>query len=677
MGSKHVIKAMADLSAELYQLVNTSVDLEDGRFLHYGKVYQNYEECESTVGVDKRDHGTERGIDKKAKLRRPEKHDIDFRHENVDDVIVEEGRERLIKGVIDFCDNNRDGDSQSLMIACALNIYYSVGLFDRCGILPVSEFYDVLVDDVTKKYVDLIEKNILTKVGDYFWTLCERRLFCSSKVNKDIKEYMSCKDVKQKEKYLNEILSYLNNKAIREQKKFAEAILRDLDRFLELRQLESGDIINEMYYANESYQYAHLLMLLLEVGEFISKDGRDIRFVNRMDRFKDKNLSEIVLGIKSLESFDNEENEGSERERFLKSSFGFGIPYITFCSEENILNGIDNLEDLGECIYDKDEWIVESVKFELESNLGMPYVFIIDENVMKYTWSLAIQSSKSEKDKQKLLDEKKRIINGFSHTYMGMRATSLQEIAKALIKEDEEKFRSYGRKLLYEYSIKKNLSRDVEMLKMRFEDKIEELNDRIGASILTEESQEAVRVNKIISDALTRCMITLVHDGKAKNVREGFQTFDLIDIRNDFEQEVLLSDTPDIMKWFREKVFDLNFEISECWGKILFENDSYAALLLTDVITELIINIFKYADKTEPISIKFLEDEECLVIKTKNKIRQEIVKNFESGKGLEAEGDAIQVLNEINGRIGQAIDYGRENEFFKVKVSIIRSLFKV
>lgn len=67
------------------------------------------------------------------------------------------------------------------------------------------------------------------------------------------------------------------------------------------------------------------------------------------------------------------------------------------------------------------------------------------------------------------------IIRQFSHTYMNMRATSLYDIAMKLLKNPDKQYRNYGRKILYEYSVKRNLTKDVEMLKLRFEDNDAEL----------------------------------------------------------------------------------------------------------------------------------------------------------------------------------------------------------
>jgi hypothetical protein len=262
---------------------------------------------------------------------------------------------------------------------------------------------------------------------------------------------------------------------------------------------------------------------------------------------------------------------------------------------------------------------------------------------------------------------------------MGMRATSLYNIATELISQDEKKFKDYGRKLLYEYSIKKNLSRDVEMLKLRFEDKVEELNEKVRNSILPEgaEADEGVGIEKLISDALTRCMVTLVHDGKAKSVRKGFNDFDLIEIRNNFESEVLLNENSNVIKWFEKNVFALKFEISDGWREIVFEDESYAALLLIDVITEIIINIFKYADKRKTVEIRFTEDSNCLLINTQNHVCRENDSGVDAGHGLDSENDALHVLNECNGLDRKAIIYGIEGEVFKAEISVARSLFCV
>ena len=70
------------------------------------------------------------------------------------------------------------------------------------------------------------------------------------------------------------------------------------------------------------------------------------------------------------------------------------------------------------------------------------------------------QLCKSEERTQKALDDKTKVIRQFSHTYMNMRATALYNIATELLKNEDAVYRNYGRKLLYEYSVKKNLTKD-------------------------------------------------------------------------------------------------------------------------------------------------------------------------------------------------------------------------
>lgn len=601
MNSEYILCTMSDISLELNLLVNSSKQYEDG-FLFFGKKFKSYE--------DYKESGLE-----------PPHTVIDFRNNNVDESIALQGREYLVKKVIKFCQTYKDGDLQTMLIACALNLYYSLGLFDRCGILPVSEFDRFLQNNEDRKYVHLIEKNILLTIWEY-------------------------------------VQEEIGNTS---ENMFVKAILNQIDTFNEVKKYEHDDFISEMREINESYQYANILYSIEKVKKYIWTEGKDVSFLDSLDKCED-DIREIAMGLKKTVA----KNYAHDKEINV-SNFGLGIPYIK-CKMYRENCSTNNINDVGKNNYIRDG---------LSNAIGIPAVVLVDSNVMRYSMLLAYKYKKSEMEKQKALDEKKKIINRFSHTYKGMRATSLYNIAMELINQDKDKFKNLGRKLLYEYSVKKNLTRDVEMLELRFEDKINELNEKITSSILKQEMFDSVKVSRIISDALTRCMITLVHDAKAKDVRKGFQGFDLIEIRSNFEHDVLLNSREDVKEWFAKNVFDLKFIVSDSWERIFFEKESYAALLLTDIITELIINIFKYACKSDPILIEFTENEECLIIKTKNKISEDIVKEYGSGNGLVSEGDIIDVLNNINGKKEHAIESKEKNGHFYTNISIARNIFNV
>ena len=110
--------------------------------------------------------------------------------------------------------------------------------------------------------------------------------------------------------------------------------------------------------------------------------------------------------------------------------------------------------------------------------------------------------------------------------------------------------------------------------------------------------------------------------------------------------------------------------------KISFEKDEYAALLLTDIISELLINIFKYADKSRKVTLAFKDDQDSMYIVTKNYIKANGERNEEGGYGLEAEGEAIEVINKVNGRSESPITTYVMDEMFTVELKIANNVFR-
>lgn len=687
MKLKVILRQMYEITETLNRYVNNYGDFKDG-YLCYGKFYQNIEDIEfEEICLRKGETGeTEKRMIPKAPANAGA---IDFRHKNVDLEIVQDAKEYMINCVNEFCKEYRDGDMQTLFIGCILNLYYSSGLFDRTGCLCVEEIAEGMADAATIQYIGVMEQLMMKEVFSYFRYLRAKQLFTDEKINRVLDLYLK----EKKEKYLNEILGYINPN-FEDVDGFVEEVIKGYEKFelLEQKYGESNsDLLLELCNINPEYQYANLLLCMDSVEDYINSKGENDGFALYIDKL-DEDIFNLGIGKEKPSTYEWKSIDGRivTTHPMAFSAFGYGFPFMEYydryemlrnlvdkergcppvcqdCPCERLCNLVDKRDSEGRKISGSD--IKSGVCSYYPKKVGIH----IDDSA-----KLALGLAKAIRDKEKAIYEKKRVIQQFSHTYMNMRATSLYNIATELLKNEDKVYRNYGRKLLYEYSVKKNLTKDVEMLKLRFEDNVEELYNRIADSILSKEQPDGVHIEKLVDDAIIRCMVTLVHDGgfHAKKLRARFENFDWIEIRNNFENEVLLADNKNVREWFRHNMFDLECLVSDKWKGILFEEDSYAALLFIDIISELLTNIFKYADKSRTITLEFRDEEDCMLLAARNYMKDKAEDKKEGGYGLEAETEVVRAVNEKSGMKESPIKTRMENGVFTVELRIAMTLFK-
>ena len=276
-------------------------------------------------------------------------------------------------------------------------------------------------------------------------------------------------------------------------------------------------------------------------------------------------------------------------------------------------------------------------------------------------------------------NDRAEIIQEFSHTYKNMRATQLYNVAKALLKMEDKELKKYGRTILLEYGIKQELTKAVEMLLLKFDDKSEELLKRIRKSIPSENS--GYNIKNILDESIKRCLITLLHDGSdnGKRFRKAFvqseKDFDLISLRNDFENDILFQENKNVISWFSENIFPVETEFSEEWLNLSFEKENYAAIILIDILSELTANIFKYSDKTKSCRFIFNSNAKMLCITAENSIDPIMSNLHGTQKGLFSMEKTIDMLNHAIGLRDKFVKISKKNENFSVIVSLGREIF--
>lgn len=313
------------------------------------------------------------------------------------------------------------------------------------------------------------------------------------------------------------------------------------------------------------------------------------------------------------------------------------------------------------CPYYIQNRIIENDLISIRKDLYENTVHHALENIKNKELERMTLEQKNQELEQARKD-KNEVINDFSHTYKNMRATSLLEVANALFATGDEELMKHGRTVLLEYSTKQALTKNVEMLQLRFEDKIEKLRKKIRASIYSTRSQcEPSTIHQLLSNAFKRCLITLFHDKKdGKSMRNGFRenaNFSkmLGPLCKQFEEQILFKQDGDVFNWFVNNMVFVQSDISNTWETILFEEDNYAAIMITDLLAELTTNMFKYADKSKSIYYQFTEEEDRLIVKIINSTILEIENSSDNGKGLFSKSETFRLLNKAGNIEGNAI----------------------
>lgn len=325
-----------------------------------------------------------------------------------------------------------------------------------------------------------------------------------------------------------------------------------------------------------------------------------------------------------------------------------------------------------------DEMIWHSSKIEedddasIEQKLHIPTI-LPNLNYLKKLLETNIALEKAQ-------EEKKEIIDDFSHRYKNMKATSLHDVANSLLEMESETLKKHGRTILLEYGIKESLRKEVDILKLYFEDNIEELKKRIQDSIVPKSSKECYSIYDIINNSIKKCMITLVYDGddEPKAIRAiCFKDYDLISILNSFEKDILFKENVDVIRWFSENIAKLDVGISDYWKQIFCKKYSHSDNILSDLLVELIMNNFKYADKKQPITIELTDDDNFIIIKSENTLVKDKTNIPSHKNGIKTQNKLLNVLNRTEHKVDDSITYSEKDGKFSIEIKLSKKMFEI
>lgn len=321
----------------------------------------------------------------------------------------------------------------------------------------------------------------------------------------------------------------------------------------------------------------------------------------------------------------------------------------------------------------------ENLEFVLPYTYEKTIEFGVFESVLSTLDDDRQKIKESEARAEQAIREKKQVISEFAHTYANMRTTTLHDIGTELLEVGDPVLHDWGRKIMVEFAIKQNLTKEVEMLRLQFEDNTSELISKIRDTVV---SSDGLTVFSLVSDALQRCFMALLYgetraDKSRRKLFFGTDDFACLreELQDSFDEDVLINGN-DMLSWLKQNgIFKVSAEASGAWEKLQFDNGGYAALLLTNWIAELLTNAMKYADKSKDIRLTFEQRDDMLYIGIGNEVDPATKNIHGGGHGISSIAASVTRLNQAVGLDSEAVIQLPSETDYQLKLCIASAVF--
>ncbi len=284
---------------------------------------------------------------------------------------------------------------------------------------------------------------------------------------------------------------------------------------------------------------------------------------------------------------------------------------------------------------------------------------------------------------RKLQEERYSVIRDFSHTYENMQAIGLKEIANILLENKDEQVKQCGRVIMAEYGIKDSLKAEVNLLRLNFEDKQEDIIELIKKGVYKSEKDNCTNIEGIFEDALKICMLRVIYSGNprgedrvAKDIykRIKHKVGSMKKFVENFESDIIVKGTS-VRDFLSRYGVVIEFTSDEEWNALFFVKNRHAEVLIRSIFSELITNFFKYADLNEEITINLKMNDGMFGIAQSNSVSETI--GTESGVGISSKGQILKKMNGYKSYYVKPVINMSEDNIFKVVFVIDKKLFNV
>lgn len=294
-----------------------------------------------------------------------------------------------------FLKDNQDGDLQTLFLGCVLNLYYSSGLFDRCGILNLENYEGLYVDDTTRDYAHAIEKLFYRSIhGTFLWLFNNNMFDEDEKENakRKIKSYI----LEKKDEKLNEIVELMSTNFTLA-KGFMKEYLHKSELFLSCYEEDYEQNLLNLQKICSEYQYGNLLISIYYIEKYLSSENENLDFINYA-KCLDKEIKDLIFSFKKPSSWEiNSENGNLVTEHSeCFSAFGLGLPWINTISKDEY----DNM-----FLSDLIEFRVTTEKMKKSLGVYYPCEIVDEESIARLlNLTVALKEAKDSELKAKKIN---------------------------------------------------------------------------------------------------------------------------------------------------------------------------------------------------------------------------------------------------------------------------------
>lgn len=345
-------------------------------------------------------------------------------------------------------------------------------------------------------------------------------------------------------------------------------------------------------------------------------------------------------------------------------------------------NGVKDLRsdmDSDKIEFVPQEWRDEDGIIYRLNFLSIPCLLDWGENVFSFLTNLMLDHQSAIREKETIQQEKDEIVQDFSHTYQNMRATSLYNMAKKLLNKPDAEDRKLGRTALLEYTRKETLTKDVYMMKLKYERNTEKLRSILRQSC-TYPSPETHMIHNVLHQAILMCLVNAFYDQGTENSRR--MRSHLKDLWSDWKETILdfeksiIFQGEDCLIWLREHDIQLYVAEGVDWQSIGFFQNGYAAVMLRNILTELLVNMFKYGGLRQSIYLTFATNGQAITIEMENYLPDGKHETSNSQVGIHSMAKMLHVLwgeepEEGNERLTATYEGGK----FYICLSLPKAVF--
>ena len=241
-----------------------------------------------------------------------------------------------------------------------------------------------------------------------------------------------------------------------------------------------------------------------------------------------------------------------------------------------------------------------------------------------------------------------------------------------------DKLHTEGLSLLLQSEQELFLSRQLNSLVWRCSADIDSLTQQIRGGLSKEQGEKIISPIEFAIKIVMARILFRDDDYRARYVRKKLKKTEqeITKMQSSFMLDILADRESDgkVIEWWKKNICDISLEVSDVWEKLLIVKDKSFYDLITEIVTEQILNVLSHGDVTQPVKIEFGQAEE---FKGRPRWTYVLCKNIKGERYLGGRGVGVSTLNEtillLNSN-KKGIEITDTSDIYESKVWILASL---